>query len=71
MLALSSPLHGDWLGKERSNSTSQESERGPFPPSKRALNLVIEWALDHRVELMEDWELCQSKQAPKKIPPLE
>ena len=38
---------------------------------KRALNLTVEWAMDHRAELMEDWELCQSKQAPKKIPPLE
>ncbi|QRJ65736.1 DUF4160 domain-containing protein [Azospira restricta] len=38
---------------------------------KRALNLTIEWAIEHRLELMEDWELCQAKQQPKKIPPLE
>jgi hypothetical protein len=38
---------------------------------KRALNLTIEWAIEHRVELMEDWNLCQAKQHPKRIKPLE
>ncbi|MEW5893911.1 MAG: DUF4160 domain-containing protein [Pseudomonadota bacterium] len=38
---------------------------------KRALNLTIEWAIEHRDALMEDWTLCQSKQLPKQIPPLE
>ncbi len=38
---------------------------------KRAFNLVAEWAIEHRAELMEDWNLCQSKQTPRKIPPLE
>jgi hypothetical protein len=38
---------------------------------KRALNLTIEWAIEHRLELMEDWDLCQAKQLPKKIQPLE
>lgn len=38
---------------------------------KRALNLTIEWAIEHRIELMEDWDLCQAKQHPHKIPPLE
>jgi hypothetical protein len=33
--------------------------------------MVLEWAAVHRSELMEDWELCQAKQSPKKIPPLE
>ena len=43
--------------------------RGQLP--KRALALVLEWAADHRTELMEDWNLCQAKQLPKKIQPLE
>lgn len=43
--------------------------RGGLP--KRALALVLEWAAEHRVELMEDWNLCQAKQLPKKIRPLE
>ena len=38
---------------------------------KRALNLTIEWAIEHRVELMEGWNLCQAKQQPRKIQPLE
>jgi hypothetical protein len=42
--------------------------RGTMP--RRALALVLEWALDHRSELLEDWELCTQNQALKKIPPL-
>lgn len=38
---------------------------------KRALNLTIEWAIEHRHELMEDWNLCQTRQKPRKIAPLE
>ena len=37
---------------------------------RRALALVLEWAEEHRAELMEDWELCSDNQRPKKIPPL-
>ena len=43
--------------------------QGQLP--RRALALVLEWAAEHRTELMEDWELCQTKQLPKKIPPLQ
>ena len=38
--------------------------------SRRALMLVLEWAQEHRDELMEDWELCQRNQSPNKISPL-
>lgn len=38
---------------------------------RRAMAMVREWAAEHRGELMEDWALCQSKQLPRKIPPLE
>ena len=38
---------------------------------KRALALTIEWAVEHRTELMEDRESCQAKKSPKKIAPLE
>ena len=37
----------------------------------RALALVLEWAALHRAELVEDWRLCESRQTPRKIPPLE
>ena len=43
--------------------------KGSLP--KRALALVLEWAAQYRVELMEDWNLCQQKQLPKNIAPLE
>ena len=38
---------------------------------RHALTLVLEGASLHREELMEDWGLCEQKQALKKIAPLE
>ena len=38
---------------------------------RRALVMVLEWANEHRDELMEDWNLCRAKQLPKPIKPLE
>lgn len=43
--------------------------RGSLP--RRALALVLEWAAEHRDELMEDWELCSRLETPNPIPPLE
>ena len=43
--------------------------RGKLP--RRALVLVLEWAAQHRDELMEDWKLCEQLQTPNKIAPLE
>src|SRR5579863_4956597 len=37
---------------------------------KRALTLVLEWAVEHQAELIEDWNLCAHMQTPKKIAPL-
>jgi len=45
-----------------------EVGRGKLP--RRALALVLEWAQEHRSELLEDWELCRSHLMPKKIDPL-
>ena len=42
--------------------------KGTFPP--RALAMVLEWANDHRADLMEDWELCQHRTPAKRIAPL-
>lgn len=36
----------------------------------RALNLVQEWAMMHKEELMEDWRLCRENALPAKIEPL-
>ncbi|MGH9606263.1 MAG: DUF4160 domain-containing protein [Terracidiphilus sp.] len=38
--------------------------------SARAMALVLEWAQQHRIELMEDWELCVQNQTPRTIHPL-
>ena len=43
----------------------------PKRAQAQAQALVLEWAAQHRIELMEDWNLCQLKQLPKKITPLE
>lgn len=43
--------------------------RGKMP--RRALALILEWASQHRTELLEDWTLCEQNQPPKKISPLE
>jgi hypothetical protein len=42
--------------------------QGDLPP--RALALVLEWATQHRNELIRDWELCVQNQMPEKIRPL-
>jgi Domain of unknown function (DUF4160) len=37
---------------------------------RRAMALVLEWAAEHREELMEDWHLCSQLQTPRRIEPL-
>jgi hypothetical protein len=36
----------------------------------RALNLVREWAMMHKEDLREDWQLCRANAVPTKIDPL-
>jgi hypothetical protein len=38
--------------------------------SRRAQELVLDWAELHQIELLEDWELCRQHQEPKRIEPL-
>ncbi|HQY93896.1 MAG TPA: DUF4160 domain-containing protein [Caldilinea sp.] len=38
---------------------------------KRVTGLVLEWAFEHRQDLMEDWELAKVKKRIKDIAPLE
>jgi hypothetical protein len=38
---------------------------------KRIKAAVLEWADEHREELMENWNLTQARKLPKKIKPLE
>jgi len=42
--------------------------KGQLP--SRALDLVQEWAMIHRAELLEDWRLCRARTPPEKIHPL-
>lgn len=37
---------------------------------KRVISLILEWAFEHRDELMKDWELAKSKKDLNKIDPL-
>jgi len=37
---------------------------------RRATQLVLDWAELHQDELLEDWDLCMTKQQPKEISPL-
>jgi hypothetical protein len=43
--------------------------KGSLP--RRANALALEWAALHRDELMQDWQLCEARQMPNKIAPLE
>ena len=45
-----------------------ECIRGDLP--RRARALVLEWAQEHRAELMRNWDLCAQNQPPSKIVPL-
>jgi hypothetical protein len=38
--------------------------------SRRTLSYVLEWAAQHKDELMENWKLCTQKQPPNRITPL-
>ena len=51
------------------NLRTLEVMSGHLP--RRAQALTLEWAAEHREALLEDWNLCATKQTPKKIPPLE
>ncbi len=37
---------------------------------RRAISLVLEWAFQHRDELMENWELARQNKPLKRIAPL-
>ena len=41
---------------------------GQLPP--RVIGLVLEWAFEHRDELLADWELAQTKKPLRDISPL-
>lgn len=63
-------FHCQYSGHEAIiNIQTLELIEGKLP--RRALNLVLDWAELHQAELIEDWNLCEAKQQPKPIAPLE
>ncbi len=38
---------------------------------KRVVGLVLEWAFEHRDDLLADWELARTKKPLQLIPPLD
>lgn len=45
-----------------------EINEGRLP--KRVYSLVLEWATEHRIELLNDWNLAREKKILNKIDPL-
>ena len=50
------------------NITTLEIIKGKLPP--RAKAMVLEWAADHRNELLENWDLANKLNKLRKIDPL-
>lgn len=50
------------------NINTLQLMEGSLP--KRAKALILEWADEHRIELLEDWELARQKEELKRIEPL-
>jgi hypothetical protein len=46
-----------------------EVTEGKLP--RRAQELVLDWAELHQAKLLENWTLCEMKQTPHKLPPLQ
>jgi hypothetical protein len=59
-------IYGDF--KATVDIRSLSISEGNMP--RRAIQLVLDWAELHQLELLDDWELCQIKQHPKPIAPL-
>jgi hypothetical protein len=38
---------------------------------RRAQQLILDWAELHQQELLDDWNLCQAKEQPRQIAPLQ
>ena len=42
---------------------------GRIPP--RVLGLIVEWTVQHQLELMDNWNTMQNDEPPRKIRPLQ
>ena len=62
-------FHAQYQGKEALiNIKTLEVVEGYLP--RRGLSLVLDWAELHKDELLQNWNLCESKNHPNKIQPL-
>ncbi|MBI5416663.1 DUF4160 domain-containing protein [Candidatus Poribacteria bacterium] len=57
-------------GEKRASFSINELKliEGSLP--KRVVSLILEWAFEHRDELLKNWELARIKEDIKKIKPL-
>lgn len=63
-------FHAKYAGQTAVFTISDlELLEGQLP--RRVRGLVLEWAFEHRAELMENWVLAQAKKPMKDIAPLE
>ena len=62
-------FHAKYAGQRAAFSINElKVIEGSLP--KRIISLVLEWAFEHRNELLEDWQLAQKREDLKKIAPL-
>jgi hypothetical protein len=63
-------FHAKYAGQWASFSIEElKIIEGALP--RRAISLVLEWAFQHRDELMANWEKAQMKEPLEKIKPLD
>lgn len=64
------PHFHEWYGKDgvAIEITSLRVLEGQIPA--RALGLVMEWALQHQKELLQDWNLAKNNKPLREIAPL-
>ncbi len=62
-------FHAKYGGQRASFSIAElKLIEGKLP--KRVISLILEWAFEHRDELMTDWELAKNRKDLNKIDPL-
>ena len=62
-------FHAKYSGQRAAFSINElKLIEGNLP--KRVVSLVLEWAFEHREELIEDWDLAKRKENLNKIDPL-
>lgn len=62
-------FHAVYGEHEASVEIESGTVHGVLPP--RALRLVLEWAEQHRAELLENWRLARQGEPLRRIEPLE